>query len=72
MIRQIEDLLLTNQLFTGRYDRLWAQLEAHRIAERAETLGYERDGCVISPARQQEIWAWLNRAHRAGTLRRWA
>ena len=30
-LTQIEDLLSTNQLYTGRYDRLWAELEAARI-----------------------------------------
>jgi hypothetical protein len=71
-IKMIEDLLAANQLFTGRYDRLWKELEMHRVAEQADARGVERDGCRMPQARISEIWAWLNRAHAAGTLRRWA
>jgi hypothetical protein len=71
-VKMIEDLLSTNQLFTGRYDRLWKELEMHRVAEQADEIGVERDGCRISQPRIDQIWTWLNRAHAAGTLRRWA
>lgn len=70
-VKQIEDLLLTNQLFTGRYDILWKELEAHRIAERADAQGVERDGCRMSPQRIQVVWTWLNR-HLGEELRKWA
>jgi hypothetical protein len=69
-VKQIEDLLLVNQLHTGRYDRLWSELESHRTAEQADRRGVERDGCRMSPQRAQEIWNWLN-ANRTN-LRRWA
>lgn len=65
-LTNIENLLSTNQLYTGRYDRLWAELEAARIDQREPG-----DGTPMSPARASEIWAWLNRAHAAGTLRNW-
>lgn len=70
-VKQIEDLLLTNQLFTGRYDILWKELEAHRIAEQADRRGFERDGVRMSPQRIQVVWTWLNR-HLADELRKWA
>lgn len=70
-VKQIEDLLLTNQLFTGRYDILWKELEAHRIAEQADRRGVERDGVRMSPQRIQVVWTWLNR-HLADELRKWA
>lgn len=70
-VRMIEDLLSTNQLYSGRYERLWSELESHRIAEQADAIGVERDGCRMSQARIDAVWAWLNRNHKAGTLRRW-
>lgn len=70
-VRMIEDLLSTNQLYSGRYERLWAELESHRIAERADAVGVERDGCRMSPDRIETVWTWLNRNHKAGNLRRW-
>jgi hypothetical protein len=69
-VKQIEDLLLVNQLFTGRYDRLWSELESHRIAEQADARGVECDGCRMSPQRVQEVWTWLNKNRTS--LRRWA
>lgn len=65
-LTQIEDLLSTNQLYTGRYDRLWAELEAARIDQR--TPG---DGSPMAPERAELIWAWLNRQLVAKTLRNW-
>jgi hypothetical protein len=62
----IEDLLSTNQLYTGRYDRLWAELEAARIDERERG-----DGSPMSAQRATEIWTWLNRARQNKTLRNW-
>jgi hypothetical protein len=70
-VKKIEDLLLVNQLFTGRYDRLWKELEGHRIAEQADARGVERDGCRMDGMRAEAIWDWLDRNQRAGTLRRW-
>ena len=68
----IEDMLATNQLYTGRYDRLWKELLMHRVAEQADEIGVERDGCRMPQARIDQVWNWLNRAHAAGTLRQWA
>jgi len=59
-LKMIEDLLGTRQLYTGPFDRLWAELEAARIAEEADARGMERDGCPMSQARIDEIWAYLN------------
>lgn len=70
-VKNIEDLLSTNQLFIGRYDRLWKELEMHRVAEQADARGIERDGCRISQARLGVIWTWLNRSQANGTLRNW-
>ena len=70
-LKLIEDMLSTNQLYTGRYDRLWKRLEMARIAHQADAIGIERDGCHMSSDDADSIWAWLNRAHRAGTLRQW-
>ena len=67
----IEDMLATNQLYTGRYDRLWKELLMHRVAEQADEIGVERDGCRMPQARIDQVWTWLNRAHAAGTLRQW-
>ena len=71
-VKHIEDFLSTNQLYAGRYDRLWKQLEMHRVAEQADARGIERDGARLSQVRINEIWAWLHRSQRAGTLRNWA
>jgi hypothetical protein len=71
-VKNIEDFLAANQLYTGRYDRLWKELEMHRVAEQADRIGVERDGCRMSQARISEVWTWLNRSHKAGTLRHWA
>lgn len=71
-VTMIEDFLSTNQLWTGRYDRLWKELESHRIAEEADARGVEQDGCRMPPERIAEVWDWLNRAHAAGTLQSWA
>lgn len=70
-VKNVEDFLSTNQLYTGRYDRLWKELEMHRVAEQADARGVERDGAYISQARINVIWAWLHRSQRAGTLRNW-
>jgi hypothetical protein len=55
-IKRIEDFLSARQLYCNEYDRLWNQLEAHRINER--TPG---DGTPISADRADLIWAWLHR-----------
>lgn len=70
-VKNVEDFLGTNQLYTGRYDRLWKELEMHHVAVEADARGVERDGCRIPQARINEIWAWLHRSQRAGTLRNW-
>jgi hypothetical protein len=70
-VKMIEDLLLAKQLFSGRFERLWAELESHRIAERADAQGVERDGCRMSPQRIATVWTWLNR-HSNDQLRSWA
>ncbi len=69
-VRQIEDLLLASQLFTGRFDRLWKELEMHRVAEQADAHGVERDGCRMSQDRIDTVWGWLNRNRK--NLRSWA
>ncbi len=69
-VKQIEDLLLANQLFTGRFDRLWKELEMHRVAEQADARGVERDGCRMSQGRIDTVWGWLNRNRK--NLRSWA
>lgn len=70
-VKMIEGLLSMEQLYSGRYEQLWNELESHRIAELADRIGVERDGCRMSQARIDAVWAWLERNHKAGTLRRW-
>jgi hypothetical protein len=69
-VKMVEDLLLANQLFTGRFDRLWKELEMHRVAEQADARGVERDGCRMSQGRIDTVWSWLNRNRK--NLRSWA
>jgi hypothetical protein len=53
---QIEQFLTRHELFTGRFDRLWSRLEAHRIDERVPG-----DGTRMSNQELNEILSWLNR-----------
>ena len=61
----IEQFMVANSLFSGRYDRLWARLEAHRIDERDPG-----NGTRITKADLSAIWAWFLR-QTPDSLRRW-
>lgn len=71
-VKMVEDLLLVRQLFTGRYDRLWKELEMHRVAEQADARGVERDGCRMSQGRIDEAYNWLIRNNTEQKMRKWA
>jgi hypothetical protein len=60
-IEYLEKTLTQHELYWGHYDRLWAMLEAHRIAEAADARGVERDGALMSRYQTDLIIGWVNR-----------
>ena len=56
----IERFMTDNSLFTGRYDRLWSRLEAHRIDERMPG-----DGTLMATSELLTAWRWLQRQDEA-------
>jgi len=63
-ISAIEDILVRNELYAGAYDRLWKELQAHRIDERQRG-----DGSPMSQARAAMIYGWLARRQALATAK---
>jgi hypothetical protein len=70
LLKEIEHLLATHDLYSGDFERLWDILEGARIAEEADKRGVERDGSHFPLGQALQTLAWLKRQIADGTTRR--
>jgi hypothetical protein len=65
-VSTLEAMLTEHKLYAGHYDRLWKQLEGHRLNQRRSD-----DGCPMPFALASATVKWLARQIDSGRMHVW-